>query len=185
MQPTTRLDRFENPEYDHGPWWKRVAWLVVSAAFFQTWFPWPSAVKAAWLRAFGAEVGRGVVIKPRVTVKYPWRLAVGDHAWIGEWVWLDNLGQISIGPHCCLSQGALLLCGNHDFKRPTFDLMVGDITLEEGVWIGAKASVAPGVCCRSHAVLAMGSTLTRDAEAWSIYQGNPAVKVKDRAMQQD
>ena len=107
---------------------------------------------------------------------------MGDHAWGGEWVWLDNLGQISIGPHCCLSQGALLLCGNHDFKRPTFDLMVGDITLEDGVWIGAKASVAPGVCCRSHAVLAMGSTLTRDAEAWSIYQGNPAVKVKDRAI---
>ena len=105
---------------------------------------------------------------------------VGDNSWIGEDVWIDNLGEVSIGANCCLSQGAMLLCGNHDYKRSTFDLMVGDIALEDGVWIGAKSVVCPGVICKSHSVLAVGSVASNQLEAYTIYRGNPAVKVKER-----
>ena len=119
---TTRLDQFDNSDYHPGPWLARVLWVLVSGLFFQTWFPWPSALKRTLLRLFGANIGRGVVLKPRVTIKYPWKLTVGDHCWIGENVWIDNLGQVTLGTHCCLSQGALLLCGNHNYKKPTFDL---------------------------------------------------------------
>ncbi len=176
---TTRLDQFDNSEYKPGPWLARALWILVSGLFFQTWFPWPNALKRACLRIFGTKVGRGVIIKPRVTIKYPWKLAVGDHSWIGENVWIDNLGQVTIGNHCCLSQGALLLCGNHNYKKAPFDLMVSDITLEDGVWIGARASVGPGVTCGSHSVLAMGSVATHDLEAWMIHHGNPGqVKAK-------
>ncbi len=132
------------------------------------------------LRMTGASVGAGVVIKPRVTIKYPWKLAVGDHSWIGEQVWIDNLDQVTIGAHVCISQGALLLCGNHDYKKPTFDLITGPIVLEDGVWIGAKASVALGVTCGSHSVLAMGSVATKNLEEWIVYQGNPALAVRER-----
>ena len=171
---TTRLDQFDNSDYRPGTWLTRVLWVLVSGLFFQTWFPWPNSLKGLWLRVFGAMVGRGVVIKPRVTIKYPWKLTVGDYCWIGENVWIDNLGQVNLGHHCCLSQGALLLCGNHNFRKATFDLMVGDITLEDGVWIGARASVGPGVTCGSHSVLTMSSTASQNLEAWMIHQGNPA-----------
>lgn len=177
--PKTRLDQFDNSDYNPGPWLARILWVLVSGLFFQTCFPWPSSLKGLWLRVFGAKVGRRVVIKPRVTIKYPWKLTVGDYCWIGENVWIDNLGQVTIGSHCCLSQGALLLCGNHNYKKTTFDLMVGDITLEDGVWIGARASVGPGVICHSHSVLALGSIATQDLDAWTVYQGQPArVKAK-------
>ena len=114
---TTRLDQFDNSDYRPGPWLARALWVFVSGLFFQTWFPWPSALKRTLLSLFGANIGRGVVLKPRVTIKYPWKLTVGDHTWIGENVWIDNLGQVTIGNHCCLSQGALLLCGNHNYKN--------------------------------------------------------------------
>lgn len=179
---TTRLDRFDNSEYKPGPWLARVLWVLVSGVFFQTWFPWPSGLKRSLLRLFGSTIGRGVVLKPRITIKYPWRLTVGDHCWIGESVWIDNLGQVTLGSHCCLSQGALLLCGNHNYKKSTFDLMVGDITLEDGVWIGACASVGPGVMCGSHSVLTVGSVATRDLEAWMIYRGNPAARIASRKL---
>ena len=179
---TTRLDKFDNSDYRPGPWPKRVLWVLVSGMYFQTWFPWPHSIKRMWLRCFGAKVGRGVVLKPRVTIKYPWKLTVGDHCWIGENVWIDNLGQVTLGNHCCLSQGALLLCGNHNYKAPTFDLMVGDISLEDGVWIGARASVGPGVTCGSHSVLTVGSTATDDLEDWMIYQGNPAASIASRKL---
>ena len=171
---TTRLDRFENGNYRPGTWLARIAWLSTSIVFFQSRIPWPSFWKRLLLKAYGARVGKGVIIKPRVTIKYPWKLIVGDHCWIGENVWIDNLGQVTLGNHCCLSQGALLLCGNHNYKKATFDLMVSDITLEDGVWICARANVGPGVTCSSHSVLAMGSTATSDLEGWIIHQGNPA-----------
>ncbi len=132
------------------------------------------------MRLFGADVGKCVVIKPRVNIKYPWNLAIGENSWIGEGVWIDNLGKVKMGSNCCISQGALLLCGNHNYRKPAFDLMVGDITLENGVWIGAKAMVCPGVICHSHAVLTAGSIATTALEAYKIHSGNPAVAVKER-----
>ena len=52
------------------------------------------------------------------------------------------------------------------------------LTIEDGVWIGAKSVVCPGLKMLSHSILTVGSVLTKDAEAYTIYQGNPAVAVK-------
>ncbi len=122
------------------------------------------------------------VIKPKVNIKYPWFLILGDYVWIGEKVWIDNLAQVTIGSNVCISQGALLLCGNHNYKKPSFDLITGKITLEDGVWIGALATVCPGVCCKSHSILTVGSVATKDMDSYSIYQGNPAFKTKNREL---
>jgi toxin ParE1/3/4 len=62
-------------------------------------------------------------------------------------------------------------------------MMIGEITLEDGVWIGAKATVCPGVSCKSHSILSVASVANKDMEAYGIYQGNPAVKVKERVME--
>ena len=131
---------------------------------------------------FGAKIDRGVVIKPGVNVKYPWHLSVGDYAWVGENVWIDNLTQVSIGNHACISQGAYLLTGNHDFTKNTFDLIVKSVTIEDGVWIGAKAIVCPGVTAESHAVLTAGSVATKNLAAYTIYSGHPAAAVKERSI---
>jgi putative colanic acid biosynthesis acetyltransferase WcaF len=98
----------------------------------------------------------------------------------GENAWIDNLGKVKLGDNVCLSQGAMLLCGNHNYKKSTFDLIVGDIILEDGVWIGAQALVGPGITCYQHSVLAVKSVATTDLDAFGIYRGNPAVKLKER-----
>lgn len=136
-----------------------------------------SSLRVLTLRLFGAKIGRGVVIKPGVSVKYPWMLEIGDYSWIGEDVWIDNLAQVTIGANCCISQGAMLLCGNHNYKLETFDLMVKSIIIEDGAWIGAQSTVCPGVMVKKEAVLAVGSIATSVLEASTIYQGNPA-KIK-------
>ena len=136
------------------------------------------------LKLFGAKIGKGVVIKPSVNIKYPWKLSIGDHTWIGENVWIDNLGEVKIGANACISQGAMLLCGNHNYKKVAFDLIVGNIELEDGVWIGAHSVVCPGVKCKSHSLLAVKSVATKNLEAWKIYQGNPAIVVRDREIKE-
>jgi len=123
------------------------------------------------------------MIKPKVNIKYPWLLIVENYVWIGEEVWIDNLVEVVLGKNVCLSQGAMLLTGNHDYKNSKFDLKVGKIVLEEGVWIGAKAIVCPNVTCYSHAVLAVNSVAVKDLEAYGIYQGNPAQYVRERKIE--
>jgi putative colanic acid biosynthesis acetyltransferase WcaF len=134
------------------------------------------------LRLFGASIAKGVVIKPCVNIKYPWNLTIGQNAWIGEGVWLDSLVLITIGANTCLSQGAMLLTGSHNYKKQTFNLITGSIIIADGVWIGGGAIVNQGVVAASHAILTAGSVATKNMEAYSIYQGNPAVKVRDRVI---
>lgn len=179
---TTDLSKFNNSWYKPGNPIKRFLWYYTNRIFLNSYLLPISSLKVFVLRLFGAKIGKGVVIKPKVNIKYPWKLRVGDHSWIGEKVWIDNLGQVTIGANCCLSQDAFLLCGNHDYSKPHFDLMVGDITLEDGVWIGAKSTVAPGVTCHSHSVLSAKSFATDDLEEFGIYQGNPAKWVKKRTI---
>jgi putative colanic acid biosynthesis acetyltransferase WcaF len=182
MQVQTDLSRFNNDWYKPGaPLIVRAIWYCMNRAFFISYFPF-SSLKIFWLRMFGARIGKGVVLKPHINIKYPWRLSIGNYSWVGEGAWIDNLDDVAVGDNCCISQGALLLCGNHNYKKSTFDLMTGKITLEDGVWIGAKAVVCGGVVCKSHAVLTAGSVAADDLDAYSIYQGNPAVKIKDRAI---
>lgn len=182
----TQLYRYDNSWYSPGASsLKRLLWYFINAIFFQTPFNPTSSVKVFFLRLFGAKLGKGINIKPRVNIKYPWFLEVDDDTWIGEEVWIDNLTTVKIGKNVCLSQGAMLLTGNHNYRKSTFDLITGPILLEEGVWIGAKAIVCPGVICRSHAVLTVNSVATNDLEAYQIYQGNPAVKIKNRIIQKE
>jgi putative colanic acid biosynthesis acetyltransferase WcaF len=180
----TDLSRFNNSWYNHGPRWKVVLWFLVNAFFLNTYLPVPAGIKVWVLRLFGAEIGTGVMIKPAVNIKYPWLLRVGNYVWIGEQVWIDNLSAITIGDHVCLSQGSMLLTGNHDYRRSTFDLVTKPITLDNGVWIGAKSVVCPGVHCHEHAVLAVNSVATHSLDAYGIYQGNPAIQIRKREIRE-
>lgn len=177
---TTDLSRFDTRGYRGGPRWRMMMWYPLQYYLFDTALPIPYAMKRWLLRLFGARVGKGVIIKPNVRIKYPWRLVIGDHSWIGESVWIDNLLDVRIGSNVALSQGAMLLTGNHDYSDPTFPYRLGEIVLEDGVWIGARAIVCPTVVCRSHSVLMVSAVATKHLEPWGIYAGNPAKLVRQR-----
>jgi putative colanic acid biosynthesis acetyltransferase WcaF len=183
LSQKVNLSKFNNDWYSpDGNAITRILWFFVNAIFFQSFNP-ISSLKCSLLRLFGAKIGVGVVIKPYVNIKYPWRLEIGNHVWIGENVWIDNLADIKIGDNACISQGAMLLTGSHDYKKEAFDLMTGEITLEEGSWVGAKSVVCPSVTLKSHSILSVNSVATRDLEAYKIYQGNPAVEKRDRVIE--
>ena len=139
-----------------------------------------SGIKLFFLRLFGAEIGKGVVIKPGVKIKFPWKLMIGENSWIGEGVWIDNLDIITIGKSVCISQGAYLFTGNHDFKKSTFNLITHPILIEDGVWIGAKAVVYGGVTCHTHSILGINAVAETNLAGYTIYKGNPAIPLLQR-----
>jgi putative colanic acid biosynthesis acetyltransferase WcaF len=175
-----QLEKYDNSWYKPGAQWKITLWLFVNVLFFNHTLAIFNGLKCWLLRLFGAKVGKRVVIKPSVNIKYPWLLNIGNDVWIGERVWIDNLGLVTIGNDVCISQGAFLLTGNHNYKKPGFDLMIGNIIIEDGVWIGAKSTVCPDVTCKTHSVLSVASVATKNLDAYCIYQGVPAEKIRTR-----
>jgi len=159
---------------------KQMIWYLVNIFFFKNSLNIFSGLKVSLLRMFGAKMGLGIVIKPSVNIKYPWKLEIGDYCWIGEDVWIDNLSNIVMGQSVTISQGALILTGSHDYTRESFDFLSKSIVLEEGTWIGACAIVVGGVVCKSHSVLGAGSIAIKDLQPYTIYHGNPAIAILTR-----
>ncbi|MTJ50336.1 WcaF family extracellular polysaccharide biosynthesis acetyltransferase [Dolichospermum sp. UHCC 0259] len=176
-----RLDNYTLGSYTPGASYSRqLLWYFIGSPLVESyWLP-ISSIKVSILRLFGANIGKGVNIKPGVKIKFPWRLTLGDYAWIGEDVWIDNIAPVVIENHVCLSQGVYLCTGNHDWNDPNFNLIPAPIHIQEGSWVAAKSVVGPGVTIGRGAVLALGSVTSRSLEANTIYAGNPAKPIKKR-----
>jgi len=180
-----QLDQFANSVFKRGvPKWFELLWILVRSAFFMHSIPIPSRLKAMLLRCFGAKVGQGVVIRSRVNISMPWRLAIGDHCWIGDDVTMLSLAPIKIGSHCCISQRAFLCTGSHDFDKPTFDLIVKPIVIEESCWLGAQSFIGPGVTMAMGSRCLAGAVVVKDTASKTTVGGVPAKVINPQAARQ-
>jgi putative colanic acid biosynthesis acetyltransferase WcaF len=177
------LSRFENSWYSSGrSKLIEALWFFVGLPLLR-WTLMPfSSFRILILRLFGSAIGKGVVIKPGVRVKYPWLLRVGDHSWLGEDVWIDNLAPIDIADNVCVSQGAYLCTGNHNWSDPAFGLRAQPITLRAGSWVGARGVVCPGVEFGEGSIAAAGSVVMNSLQPWTIHAGNPATLRRTRVI---
>jgi putative colanic acid biosynthesis acetyltransferase WcaF len=160
-------------------WFVQVWWLVQAILFHpspQVFYGW----RRFLLRLFGARVGKGVLIRPSVTVTYPWKLTIGDWSWVGDNATLYTLGEIVIGDNAVVSQHVYLCAGSHDFARPTFDLYARPVRIEAEAWVAAHAFVGPGVTVGQGAILGACSVAFRDVPAGMICAGNPFRVIRPR-----
>jgi putative colanic acid biosynthesis acetyltransferase WcaF len=170
-----RLDRFNNADFSRGASkFKEGLWWIVRSLLFAPWFPVPSFLKVTALRVFGAKVGKGVVIRSRVNITFPWRLSIGDHVWIGDEVLILSLAQVTIASHVCISQRAFLCTGSHRFRSENFDLVTKPITIGEGSWIAANVFVGPGVTLAPGTLCSAGAVVLKSFGPDEVLVGNPA-----------
>lgn len=183
MSSQVDLSAFSTNGFDKGAGIvKRTIWYFVHALIVRaSWNPF-MGIKVFLLRAFGAKIGKGICLKNNVIIKFPWKLTIGNNCWIGENVWIDNLDEVVIGNNVCISQGALLLTGNHDYSISNMPYRNAPILIEDGAWIGAKSVVCPGVKAETNCVLTVGSVATNDLLSNTIYQGNPAKAIRKRTI---
>ena len=180
------LSNYDNGGYAPGRGhFLRALWYVVSLLIFESgWVP-LRRPKRWLLRFFGAKIGRGLVIKPGVWIKYPWRLVMGDHCWIGQGAWIDNLADVRIGNHVCISQQIYICTGSHDYRKKTFDLLTASVEVGDGAWLGARCLVLGGVTVGANAIVAAGSVVTKDVPSAVIVAGQPARQYADRLPPRD
>jgi putative colanic acid biosynthesis acetyltransferase WcaF len=184
MQPTVDLSRFDNTHnshYDIGrSFFVRAAWFVFGSPLLRCSLLPSSSMRRTLLRCFGAEIGEGAVIKPGVRIKFPWKLRAGKHCWIGEDCWIDNMASVTLGDNVCVSQGAYLCTGNHDWTDPAFGLITQPIGINDGAWIAARASLGPGVVIGRCAIVGFGAVVTKSIPPYQVYGGNPAKFLQER-----
>src|SRR5207244_13648791 len=149
-------------------------WTLCRSFSCENALPWPSPLRCVLLRAFGAKIGRAVVIRANVNISFPWRLTIGDHVWIGEDVGILTLAPVTIESNVCISQRAYLCTGSHDFRREDFKLQVAPITVREGSWIAAACFIAPGIEIGSGAVVSAGTVVFSKCAPTRFVLGNPA-----------
>jgi len=155
-------------------------WWVVQALLFhcspQVLYGW----RRFLLRAFGARIGKGVLIRPSANVTYPWKLTIGDWSWVGDHATLYTLGEITIGNNAVVSQHAYLCAASHDYIHPTFDLYAKPIHVESEAWLAAHVFVGPGVTIGRGAIVGACSVVLRDVPAKMICAGNPLRVLRER-----
>lgn len=177
------LSRFKVPPDFRGRsgWYVQLWWLVQATLFRGS--PQIAYGFRAWLlRCFGAQVGRGVIIRPSVVVTYPWKVRIGDHAWIGDDAVLYSLGEIDIGAHAVVSQRSYLCTGDHDHRAVDFPIRARKITIGAQAWLAADVFVAPGIEIGSAAVIGARSSVFSHMPPAMVCAGYPCRPIKPRVM---
>ena len=107
--------------------------------------PWQisSRLRVKVLRAFGAEIGDGVIFRPRTRVKSPWKLHIGARSWIGDGVWFHNQDDVYVGTDAVISQETFLTTGSHRV-RSDMGLVTSPIRIGDGAWITSRCIVLGG-----------------------------------------
>lgn len=156
------LSGFQGYGYDKGRnkvW--QVAWLATQGALLQHWWC-PAKVRTAGLRAFGAQIGEGVLVRHRVRIHWPWKLTLEDNVWVGEGAWILNLEPVKIGANSCISQDVFLCTGSHLFEHDNFEFDNAPITIGARSWIAARATVLRGVTIGANTLVGASALVTKD-----------------------
>jgi len=176
-----RKDPYTEPQYSFGNRVQRQLWSVVWIVLYR---PSPRIAHGwrAWLlRCFGAKLGPHCRFYPASRVWAPWNLKCEDTVMVADGAELYNPAPMFLASHAIVSQGAYVCGATHDYNDPRFPVVPFPMRLGRYAWVGARASVSPGVNLGDGAILGLASVATKDLEPWSIYAGVPARKIKDRA----
>lgn len=155
-------------------------WWLVQATLFRCSPQFAYGFRNWLLRCFGAQVGRKVLVRPTATVTYPWKVKIGDYAWIGDNAVLYSLGDIEIGANAVVSQATYLCAGDHDYTQPDFPIRGRKITIQEQAWLAADVFVAPGITIGKGCVIGARSSVFHDMPAGMVCMGSPARPLKPR-----
>lgn len=164
--------------------WRRFWWGLAYGLFFRT-TPRGPRFFALWrrwlLRRFGMK-SLGGTFYPSVKVWAPWNLELSDYVAIDEEVNLYSVDKIRIGTKVAISREVFVCTAGHDFSDPKMPLITAPITICDGVWIGARAIILPGVTIGEGAVVGAGAVVTKDVAPWSVVGGNPAKVIGTRQL---
>lgn len=132
------------------------------------------------LKLFGAKIGKGVHIYPKVKIWAPWNLVIHDEVGVADGVDLYSQGKITLEHRAIISQRSYICTGTHDFNQKGHPLYTQDIYIGRNAWVAAEAFIGPGVTVNEGAVVGARAAVFKDVPSWTVVGGNPAKFIKNR-----
>jgi maltose O-acetyltransferase len=140
----------------------------------------PLAVRRTLLRAGGVKLGKMIWGLERCWFQSP-HVSIGTGSYVNGGCWFEGAGEIDVGENCLFGPEVLILTSTHALGA---DGTIGratesrPVTIGDGSWIGARATVLSGVTIGAGAVIAAGAVVTEDCEAGGVYGGVPARRLR-------
>ncbi len=109
-------------------------------------------------------------------------ISIGDYTRLNRGVYLDCNNTISIGQWCNLAMGVMLVTSTHAVGPQWHRAGDGEsasVTIGDGVWLGARVLVLPGVTIGRGCIVAGGAVVTQDCLPDGLYGGVPARRIRD------
>jgi acetyltransferase-like isoleucine patch superfamily enzyme len=161
-------------------------WLLVRVLLF----PIPQFVggrlRVKVLNLFGFRIGVGTSMwgLPKLigSGKFHQKLTIGSQCLFNVDCFFDLAGPIIIGGHVFIGPEVMLITGGHEIGKPTYrlgPLSPQPILIEEGVWLGARCTILPGITIGRGAVVAAGAVVTKDVAPNTLVGGTPAKLIRD------
>lgn len=180
VEPPT--DAYDRPCFSKADKLRRLAWSIAWWLLCRH-TPRPLFAWRAWvLRRFGAKIGAGNYIYPKVSIWAPWLLETEDVVTLADGVEVYNPGGVVLRSHAIVSQAAYLCGASHDFNSKAFPMTWKRIEIGRYAWVCSRAIVLPGVTVGDYAVLGAGAVTAKSLEPYGVYTGNPAKKTGVRQL---
>lgn len=121
-------------------------------------------------------VGEGCWIEPPLYVNWGSRIALGDHVYANTGLTVIDDTFVTIGSHVMLGPRVTISAASHpvdpELRRQAYQYDL-PVVLEENVWVGAGATILPGVTIGKNSVIGAGSVVDRDIPPDVVAAGVP------------
>lgn len=143
----------------------------------------PPFIRNRAFKALLGKTGKRVFFDYGIYVKFPWLVEMGSDISVNRGVQffpaLKGGHKIVLGNDVYIAPNVGFFASGHDVNDLS-TLVGGGITVGDHVWIGANATILPGVRIGSNTIIGAGSVVTRDIPDGVIAAGNPARVLKQK-----
>jgi acetyltransferase-like isoleucine patch superfamily enzyme len=148
----------------------QLGWLITLHSLFRQAF-WKAKLKS---------MGKNVIILPKVIIRFPEMVELGNNVAIGEFVHIWGLGGVTIGEDSLVAAHTSIISQTHDLNAQLYRVshILKPVVIGCNVWIGSGVAILPGVTIGNGAVIGAGSVLTRNVPSGEVWAGNPARFIK-------
>ncbi|MGN0193670.1 MAG: acyltransferase [Pseudoramibacter sp.] len=139
--------------------------------------PFSEEYKQLLFELFGDNLGENSMIAPPFNGACVGTMKIGKDVFINSNLLAMARGGVTIEEHVMIAANAQIITNNHD----PYDLQIltcRPILIKDHAWIGAGATILPGVCVGRHAVVGAGAVVTKDVPDFAVVVGSPAKVIK-------
>jgi|SRR3989344_240799 len=135
------------------------------------------------LNLYGIKIGAETSVHMGSRFFHPKGITIGEDTIIGNRIFLDGRGNLTIGNHVDIASEVMIYTSEHDLNDPEFRAIEESVEIGDYVFIGPRVIILPGVKIGNGAVVAAGAVVTKNVDPFQIVGGVPAKLIGERKNQ--